>query len=191
MTKTDTRPRGPEAPTLDWPGVEHVLPRRAALATLLGTLGGGLGGTVALATGAPPPGAASPEPWARPRPGPAPRGALPFVRVYADPDGRTQIETRELDLSSAPARGLFEGTAETFALRVIPPGTFFDWHKPSRRRMIGVLRGSATMTLRDGRTARAVPGMVLLVENTQGEGHRGHFDETDYTLTFDVGLPAA
>lgn len=47
------------------------------------------------------------------------------------------------------------------------------------------------MTLRDGRMARAVAGMVLLVENTQGEGHRGHFDETDYTLTFDVGLPAA
>jgi quercetin dioxygenase-like cupin family protein len=116
-------------------------------------------------------------------------GTLTFVRVHAGADRKTRVERQELVLSSEPTPGLFIQKAETFAIRVIAPGARFDWHVPSRRRMVAPLRGTAIMTLRDGSTYRVTPGMVLLVENVDSDGHRGSFDETEYTITMDVGLP--
>jgi hypothetical protein len=127
--------------------------------------------------------------WARPASGPVQPGKLPFVRVWCGPDRITRIEQRDIELTGEPTPGLFIQRAETFAIRVIPPGTTFDWHKPSRRRMVSVLRGRSTITLRDGTTAPVLPGTLSLVENLDSDGHRGAFDPQDYTLTMDVGLP--
>jgi hypothetical protein len=129
------------------------------------------------------------QPWLKPGGGIVLPGKLPFVRVYTGPDGKTQVERRDIDLSAEPTPGLFIQKAETFAIRVIPPGTKFDWHAPSRRRMVTSLRGESTMTLRDGSSYTIVPGMVALVENLNSDGHRGRFSETEFTLTMDVGLP--
>lgn len=178
-----------EVRVADWPGAAHTLlatQRRSVLRTLVFAFGGLASITTARAAESGPD-VRAPEPWAKPRVGTA-TSTLPFVRVWADADGRTHVERRDIELSAEPVRGLFEQAAESFALRVIPPGMFFDWHKPSRRRMVAVLRGSATITLRDGFSAKVTPGMVLLVENTHGEGHRGNFDEHEFTITVDVGL---
>lgn len=190
-----------DAPVLDWPGAEQVLARREALGALmrggagaagLAMLGACATGPAAAAKVAPDqaPSGEAPERWVRPQEGLVAAGVLPFVRVYNNAEGRTLVERRDIQLSAEPIPGLLMETAETFAIRVLPPGMFFDWHKPSRRRMIAVLRGEAVMTLRDGSTAKAVPGMVLLVENTFGEGHRGQFSKEDFTITVDVGLAA-
>jgi hypothetical protein len=128
--------------------------------------------------------------WAKSPGTPAKPGKLPFVRVYAGADRITRVERRDIELTAEPTPGLFIQRAETFAIRVIPPGTSFDWHKPSRRRMVAVLRGSSTLILRDGTTATVLPGTLSLVENLDSDGHRGEFDRDDYTITMDVGLPA-
>jgi hypothetical protein len=127
--------------------------------------------------------------WWQPSGSPIQPGKLPFVRVYTDQAGKTQIERQDIILDGKPTPGLFIQAAETFAIRVIPPGMKFDWHAPSRRRMVAMLRGSSRMTLRDGRRADVTPGMVLLVENVGSDGHRGSFDEKEFTITLDVGLP--
>lgn len=120
---------------------------------------------------------------------PTATGSMLLVRVYAEPSGRTRIEQRMLELSPQ-GNSLLEQAAETVALRVMPPSMSFDWHKPSRRRLVALLRGKARMTLRDGTQAEVVPGALLLVENTTGEGHRGEFGiDGEYVVTFDVGLP--
>ncbi len=129
--------------------------------------------------------------WARPSKAPVKPGVLPFVRLWCGPDRITRIEQRDIALTAEPTPGLFIQRAETFAIRVIPPGTSFDWHKPSRRRMVTQLRGRSTVTLRDGTTATVLPGMLSLIENLDSDGHRGSFDPDDFTLTMDVGLPLA
>jgi hypothetical protein len=127
--------------------------------------------------------------WVKPNTAIAAPGKLPFVRVYTGPDGKTRVEQKNIELTSEKTPGLFIQKAETFAIRVIPPGTKFDWHAPSRRRIVTMIRGESTMTLRDGSTYKVTPGIVSLIENLNSDGHRGAFSETEYTLTMDVGLP--
>jgi hypothetical protein len=176
--------------------------RRRTLRSLLGLGGAGLlaasGGAFAAEAPASPSALAKDplandrvQPWARPATGVARPGKLPFVRVYAGPDRKTRVEIQEIELGGEPIPGLFIQKAETFAIRVIAPGTKFDWHVPSRRRMVTPLRGTAIMTLRDGSTYTVKPGMVVLVENLDSDGHLGSFDEQEYTITMDVGLPRA
>lgn len=168
------------------------LSRRMTLGALFGAgLGSGWAG--AAFAQSPPPGTTpdgdAPRNWVIQPPTTSAPGSLLLVRVYAEPNGRTRIEEQRLVL--APQGGsLLEQTAETVALRVLPPSMRFDWHKPSRRRLVALLRGKARMTLRDGTQAEVVPGTLLLVENTTGEGHRGEFGiDGEYVVTFDVGLP--
>jgi quercetin dioxygenase-like cupin family protein len=127
-------------------------------------------------------------PWAKVKSGDA-ASAIPFIRVYDDADDRVRIERSAFRITTEPIKGLLMQPAETVAIRVIPPGTFFDWHKPSRPRLIAVLRGVVVMTLRDGTSETVEPGTLALIENTKGEGHRGHFDPKEFTITVDVGLP--
>lgn len=185
--------------------------RRGALHALLGVAGGALAGATALLGGATaraatPAGAAgaagaasgasgaqaaatSPADWVRRSAGKAKPGVLPFVRLYAGADKLTRVERRDILLTDEPIPGLFIQPAETFAIRVIPPGTAFDWHKPSRPRITALLRGRATFTLRDGSQGVVLPGTISLVENLDSDGHRGEFHPDEYTITVDVGLP--
>jgi hypothetical protein len=172
--------------------------RRDALRALLGAAGGaaaGLGAAFgalvpAMATaadaGAAPQAGAD---WVRRSGKAAKPGVLPFVRMYAGPDRITRVERRDIVLTDEPTPGLLIQPAETFAIRVIPPGTSFDWHKPSRPRITALLRGRATFTLRDGTQGIVLPGTICLVENVDSDGHRGEFHPDEYTLTVDVGLP--
>lgn len=160
-----------------------VAPLRAAEA---GSSGAGGGAGAAAATPAAPP-----ADWVRRSASTAKPGSLAFVRLYAGADRITRVERREIVLSSEPTPGLFIQPAETFAIRVMPPGLSFDWHKPSRPRMTVLLRGRATFTLRDGSQGVVTPGTICLVENLDSDGHRGDFHPDEYTITVDVGLPQA
>ena len=189
--------------------------RRDALRTLLGAAGAdsGLGGLLAglgavplwaaeaesAATAADPAAAhpaaatpaAPPADWVRRSTSTAKPGSLTFVRLHAGADRITRVERREIVLTAEPTPGLFIQPAETFAIRVMPPGLSFDWHKPSRPRMTVLLRGRATFTLRDGSQGIVTPGTICLVENLDSDGHRGEFHPDEYTITVDVGLPQA
>lgn len=127
--------------------------------------------------------------WGRPSAQPVAPSVLPAMRVFTDAAGRTQFERLEIPLTGEQTPGLLIQRAETFAIRVMPPGTVFDWHMPSRRRLVYVMRGKAGITLRDGRSTTATTGSLVLVENINSDGHQGWFDTADYTLTLDVGFP--
>lgn len=169
--------------------------RRGALHALLGAAGGalagaaGLLGAIAPAHAADAAAAPAPADWVRRSAGKARPGVLPFVRIFAGADRITRVERRDIVLTDEPIPGLFIQPAETFAIRVIPPGTAFDWHKPSRPRITAMLRGRATFTLRDGSQGVVLPGTISLVENLDSDGHRGEFHPDEYTITVDVGLP--
>lgn len=177
--------------------------RRGALHALLGAAGAALAGGVASLGGSParaadaapggtaassPGGTGAPAEWVRRSGGKAEPGVLHFVHIFAGTDKITRVVRRDIVLTDEPVPGLFIQPAETFAIRVIPPGTAFDWHAPSRPRITALLRGKAIFTLRDGSTGVLTPGTISLVENMDSDGHRGNFDPDDYTITVDVGL---
>jgi hypothetical protein len=172
--------------------------RRGALRALLGAAGGAVaalgasfGALAPAAAAAAETGAAphAPADWVRRSGKVAKPGVLPYVRMYAGPDRITRVERRDIVLTDEPTPGLLIQPAETFAIRVIPPGTAFDWHKPSRPRITALLRGRAVFTLRDGTQGVVLPGTISLVENVDSDGHRGEFHPDEYTITVDVGLP--
>jgi hypothetical protein len=67
-------------------------------------------------------------------------------------------------------------------------------HRPSRRRVILVLQGSAEFVVADG-TARAGVGDVLIAEDMTGEGHvtrlSGNLRTASFTLADDADVPWA
>ncbi|MCU0761157.1 MAG: hypothetical protein MUF07_18415 [Steroidobacteraceae bacterium] len=165
-----------------------LLGATAGAVAALGTASGLLAPAVVAAAGAAE-APRDPADWVRRSGTAAGPGVLPFLRLYAGPDRITRAERRDIVLTTEPTPGLLIQPAETFAIRVIPPGTSFDWHKPSRPRITALLRGRATFTLRDGTQGVVLPGTIALVENVDSDGHRGEFHPDEYTITVDVGLP--
>ncbi|NOR14063.1 MAG: cupin domain-containing protein, partial [Candidatus Aminicenantes bacterium] len=55
-----------------------------------------------------------------------------------------------------------------------PPGWFGDWHPAPRRQFIFMLIGELEVEVSDGEVRKFVPGDVMLVEDTTGQGHISH-----------------
>lgn len=96
------------------------------------------------------------------------------TRVYADARGVTHFETIEVPLRPSGEIGwlsephavaslIFRETAETYD---------FDWHPAPRRQWVVLLDGEIEIEAGDGERRRFAGGQVLLLEDTEGRGHR-------------------
>src|SRR5689334_18248356 len=99
--------------------------------------------------------------------------ALTIPRLFTDDAGRTHLDTVEIELgerrgvgcfsTTIPARGVqFWGTAGPFDLGL---------HPAPRRQLMVNLEGSFESHLADGSVIHIMPGSIILVEDTTGEGH--------------------
>ncbi len=96
-----------------------------------------------------------------------------ITRVYADSDGESHFEDRDLSLEKV-SYGLSSQQLPASALvfRQTEAGASLDFHNPPRRQFILFLRGEADLEASDGSTRHLGPGDVLLAEDTAGLGHR-------------------
>jgi quercetin dioxygenase-like cupin family protein len=53
-----------------------------------------------------------------------------------------------------------------------PAGAFADWHPAPRRQFNFIVAGTVEVEVSDGAVRRFEPGSVLLLEDTEGQGHR-------------------
>jgi len=103
--------------------------------------------------------------------------SLDCVRIFADPEGRSHFGTARIDLFDvdfappAPRVEASEIVEARHGFLRVPGGWFGDWHPAPARQVMCLLQGEVEVEVSDGETRRASPGMIVLVEDTEGRGH--------------------
>ncbi len=103
---------------------------------------------------------------------------ITYARLYADEFGESHFEDIEMDLTMtdyappAPPLSLsaFLPASQVGFMNALA-GWSSDWHPSPARNLFFVISGEWEVTASDGESRRFGPGTVLLVEDTDGEGH--------------------
>ena len=96
-------------------------------------------------------------------------------RIYTAEDGKSRVE--EIDVPLEPLEGSRGAVSRLLAgtgviLRTMPPDMFSDWHNAPRRQLIATISGEGELETGDGTVIHLKPGVIELVEDTEGQGHR-------------------
>ena len=103
---------------------------------------------------------------------------ITYTHLYSDDSGESHFEDIEMDLTltdytpAAPPLSLSAFLpASQVGFMNAPAGWASDWHPSSARSLFFVISGEWEVTASDGETRRFGVGGVLLVEDTNGQGH--------------------
>lgn len=102
---------------------------------------------------------------------------LECVRLYSDSSGQSHFGDLRVGLMSrdfappAPPLDVTEVVEARHGFLRAPPGWFGDWHPTPARQFMCILSGAMEVAVSDGETRRIVPGVILLLEDTEGRGH--------------------
>jgi hypothetical protein len=95
-------------------------------------------------------------------------------RIYTTADGSSAMERVDFSMRSGGGAGtaskMLEGDGVMF--RWMPPDMNADWHPAPRRQMVATLSGEGEIETGDGKLLIVRPGVVTLLEDTQGKGHK-------------------
>lgn len=105
--------------------------------------------------------------------------SLGYTRVFSSPDGQSHLGNETLPMIPGvyvPGIPLVDSAKpqEATAVRFsrVAGGYDSDWHPAPRRQFVMVLSGVLEVTVGDGEMRRFGPGSVVLVEDTDGQGHQ-------------------
>lgn len=97
-----------------------------------------------------------------------------YTRIYSDETGESRFETVEVPLSD---RGMVGYLSEHFPVRSLQfreNKKDYDWdfHNAPARQFIVLLDGKIEITVSSGESRTFAAGDILLVEDTEGKGHK-------------------
>ena len=103
---------------------------------------------------------------------------LIYVRIYSDPDGETHFSDETLTFKlvdyapPAPPMSVSKNlNAESATFISSPPGWYGHWHPAPRRQFMLCLTGELEVEVSDGEKRRFLPGSVVYIQDTSGQGH--------------------
>lgn len=103
---------------------------------------------------------------------------LSYTRIYAYANGTSHFADEERPLALVdPGRGIppTPASAPSAASGVVflcpDAGGVADWHPAPRRQYNFILSGEVEVEVSDGERRRFGPGNVILLEDTEGQGH--------------------
>jgi hypothetical protein len=106
---------------------------------------------------------------------------IEYVRIYADSDGCSHFEVKNIDLESKdyapPAPPLNTSVAESANQSVfleLPVGWYGDWHPTPVRQWLILMSGECEFEAGDGDRLIRKAGDVVLLDDTSGKGHQTH-----------------
>jgi hypothetical protein len=104
---------------------------------------------------------------------------IEYVRIYADSDGCSHFEVKNINLESKdyapPAPPLNTSVAEAANQSVfleLPVGWYGDWHPTPVRQWLIVMSGECEFEAGDGDRLIRKAGDVVLLDDTSGKGHQ-------------------
>ena len=100
-----------------------------------------------------------------------------LVRIYTGYDGQSHFE--DLSLPESDVQRIPTKAGEDLVFRRSAPNRPVEWHNPTRRQYLIVVKGQMEVSVADGSVRQFQPGDVLIAEDMTGQGH----------LTKDVGGP--
>ena len=97
-----------------------------------------------------------------------------ITRIAADSAGESYFEEIEVALQPGGPLGRMSEPlpVDSMILRENDPGYDYDWHTAPRRQYIVMLEGEVEISTSDGQTRIFGPGEIVLVEDTEGRGHK-------------------
>jgi len=98
------------------------------------------------------------------------------TRIYHDDAGESHYEVIDIPMiDHTPLGSTTKPIAvSSMIMRENPPGYFYDWHVAPRRQYIVMLEGLVEIQVSDGETRVFKTGDIILVEDTEGKGHKSH-----------------
>ncbi len=97
-----------------------------------------------------------------------------YVRLYSDVAGESHFEDAAIPLKEAGEIGLLSDRIPVSALifREVVPEYDYDFHNAPQRQFLILLDGEIEIETSLGEKRSFGPGEVLLLEDTNGKGHR-------------------
>ena len=97
-----------------------------------------------------------------------------ITKVYSDAAGESHFEEIRLPLTDAGPIGWLSAAlpVKEIIFREVEPSYDYDFHNAPQRQYIVLLDGGIQIETSTGDTRSFAPGEVILVEDTNGKGHR-------------------
>jgi len=101
---------------------------------------------------------------------------MKITRIYADLSGESHFEDREIGVELTNALGRMSSPlpVTSMILRENDPSYDYDWHCAPRRQYIVMLEGLVRIQTSDGEARIFKPGEIVLLEDTEGKGHKSN-----------------
>lgn len=115
---------------------------------------------------------------------------MKITRLYTGSDGESRFEGVEIPLEDAGEIGRLSAPlpATGVIFRETDPDYDYDWHPAPQRQYIIMLEGELEVEAGDGEKRHFAPGDILLVEDTEGRGHRSRTTNNKVRKTIFVTL---
>ena len=99
---------------------------------------------------------------------------MKITRLFSDEHGESHFEEIDIPLKSAGDIGSLSDiiSVSGMILRENPGDYNYDWHPAPRKQYIVMLEGILVVEVSDGEQRTFPPGDILLVEDTEGKGHK-------------------
>jgi quercetin dioxygenase-like cupin family protein len=99
-----------------------------------------------------------------------------ITRIYPDKDGESHYEDVDISLSGHGPLGSTSNpiAVTSMIMRTNDPNYIYDWHVAPRKQYIVMLEGLVEIQVSDGETRLFKAGDIVLVEDTEGKGHKSH-----------------
>lgn len=116
---------------------------------------------------------------------------MKIARIWAGEDGQSHYEDLDVALvESGPLGKMAEPLPVlSMILRENEPGYDYDWHVAPRRQYIVMLEGRVEIAVSDGETRTFGPGQIVLVEDTEGVGHKSRSPDGKARKSIFLPLP--
>ncbi len=99
---------------------------------------------------------------------------MQVTKIFTGEDGKSHFAVIDIPLTDGGEIGRLSAFIPTSGLVLRETGAEYDytWHNAPRRQFVFMLKGGVEIEVGDGEVRRLLPGEVLLVEDTTGQGHR-------------------
>ncbi len=111
---------------------------------------------------------------------------MKISRIYNDDEGKSHFGEAHIDLKDGGPIGRLSEKfgVDKIIFRETPADYDFKWHPAPARQLLFIIKGRAEFTVSNGESRILGAGDVLLLEDTEGQGHcsKALFNEVRHSI---------